>query len=84
MREESQTGEYQHLVNFPPSTSAETIQIPETNTSSVKTMTVLQSARTGTNGKETNSQNIKTVPQEVLNTEGSDGNSGGTDINVFC
>ena len=70
MQERSQSGEDQRQGISPPSTSAETVQISETDTSPVKTMTVLQSARPVTNDNETNSQSVEREPQEVVNPVG--------------
>ena len=84
MQERSQTGEGQQLVISPPSTSAGTVRIPETDTSPVNTMTVLHSARPGTNNIETISQSMEMVPQKAVIPEGSAGCSGGTDVNVYC
>ena len=52
MGERSQTGEDRQLVFSPPGTFTETVQIPETDTSPVKTIMVLQSARPGTDTDE--------------------------------
>ena len=83
MQERSKTGEGQQLVISPPSTSSGTVRIPETDTSPVNTMTVLHSARPGTNNIETISQSMEMVPQKVVNPEGSAGCSGGN-VNVYC
>ena len=82
--EKSQTGEDQRLVMSPPIIFAETAQFHETNKSPVKTMTVLQSVRPGTNNNGTNSQSMEKVPQEIDNPERSVGSSGGTDVSVYC
>ena len=84
VKEKSQIGEDQELVISPPGTSADTVQIPEIDTSAVKAMTVLQSTRPGTNTAETTTHSMKRVPQEVVNPEGSVGSSGDTDIKVYC
>ena len=47
-------------------------------------MTLLQSARPGTNTDETISQSMERVPQEVVDPEGSVGSSGDREINVYC
>ena len=49
LQERCQTGEDQEVVISPPGTSAETVQIPETDTSPKKTMTALLRARPGSN-----------------------------------
>ena len=67
-----------------PNTSEEAVEISETDTPAEKTMTVLQSARPGTNTSENNSQSIYGAPQEVVNPEVSVGSSDGTDVNVYC
>ena len=84
MQEKSQTGKDQQLENPSPGTSAETGQIPESDTSPVKTMTVLQSARPRTNTDEPTSQSVERVPPEVVQPEGSFGSSGDTDVNIYC
>ena len=63
---------------------AETVQIPETDTSPVKTKMVLQSVHPGTNTNETTSPSMERVPEEVVNLEGSIGSSGDWDKNVYC
>ena len=68
----------------PLGSSAETVQTPETDTSLVKTMTVLQSTRPGTNIIENSSQSVERGSHEVCNREGSIRSSGGTDKNVYC
>ena len=83
MQEKIQTAEDQQLEFFPPSRSAETIQNTETDTSPVKSLTVLQNACPGTNNNGNSSQKMERVPPEVINPEGSVGSSGGTDVNVY-
>ena len=82
LQRRSQTGEDKRLVNSPRSKSAESVQIPKTDTSPVKTMTVLQSARPGTNNIEINSQSVERESQEVVNPEGFVRSSCCTDVNV--
>ena len=65
-------------------TATETVQIPETDTSPVKTMAVLQSAFLGTNTDETTTRSMEGLPQEVVNPEGFVGSSGDTDLKVYC
>ena len=84
LQERSQTEEDQELVISPPSTSAETVQIPATDTSPKKTMTALRSARPESNTDGITAQNMEGVLQEVVNPEGSVGSSGDTDVNVYC
>ena len=84
MQEGSQTGEDQRLVISPPGTSAETVQIPEADTSPVKKMTLLHSARPWSDNIETISKSMERVPQEVVNLKGSVGSSGVADNNVYC
>ena len=84
MQERSQTEENQQLVISPPGTSAETVQIRETDTLPVKTMTELQSAPPGTNSDETTFQSMERVPQEVVKPERAVGSSGDTDNNLYC
>ena len=66
VRETSQYGEDQRVVSSPTSTSAEAVQIPEADTSPVKTMTVLYSAGLGTNNIETTFPSMERVTQEVV------------------
>ena len=84
VQEKSQTGEDNRLVVSPPIPSTETVQNLETDTSPVKTMTVLQIALPGTNINGTNSQSKETVLQEIVNLERSVGSRGGTDVSVYC
>ena len=84
VQERSQTEEDQRLLISPSSTYAEIVEIPDTDTPPVKTMTVLQGAYPGTNNNETNFLNMERGPQEVANPERSVGSSGGTDVNAYC
>ena len=59
----------------PPDKIAETVPIPETVTSPVKTMTVLQSARPGADVDETTTESMEGATKELVNPVGSFGSS---------
>ena len=69
---------------FPTDTAAETVQIPETITLPVKTMTVFQSARIGANAVESTSQNLERMTLDFVSQAGFFGSSGNTVIKVNC
>ena len=71
--ERSETGKDQLCVVFPPDTAAETFHFPETATSLVKTLTLLQSVCPGTNTDETTTRRMWRVLRQVVNPERSVG-----------
>ena len=66
---------------YPPDTAAVTVKFPQTDTSPVKTMTILQNACTKANVDATTTQSREGVTQEIVNSVGSGVDS---DINVYC
>ena len=82
VQERDHTREDQQLVTSPPDFADETVRNSETDTSPVKTMTVLQSARPSMNTDGTTTRSMEGRPQKVGNPEGYVGSSGDTNIDV--
>ena len=83
-QQKSQPRKDQQLVISALKTSAETVQIPERDSSPNNTMTVLTNARPGCNADEITAQMMGGVPKEVNNPERSVGSSVNMDFNIYC